>query len=752
MAIHVEDHPLEYADFEGTIAPEQYGAGSVIVWDQGTWEPVGNPLVGMDEGKLEFLLHGQKLAGRWELIRTAKPKDTSDKWILFKKRDQWARPLDEFDVVSAFPDSVFAQPLMPYKAVAKLPNADADRRTPSHAAKRVATPMHLSPQLATPTTSLPGGDGWIIEPKFDGYRILVRILDSKVALLTRGGEDWTRKLKSLVPEIEKLGVSEGWLDGEIVVLRDGLPDFNALQNAIGSRNNDEIIYFVFDLPYWEGRDIRRTPLSIRRLEVARLLDGKSDRVRFSESFNGPPDRVFQAACELGLEGLMFKRADSPYTSTRSPDWLKAKCRLRQEFVICGFTDREGAPSQVGSLLLGVQDEGVLQFAGSVGTGWTGETAASLRARLARIQDRSAPFDADTMRRRRWARGSKTRTVHWVNPGLVAEVEFAEWTADGQVRQASFKGIRMEKPVKEVKREAVKVAAGERPSSVNVTHPDRVVDAASGIRKVDLVRYYESVANWMLPHLVARPVALLRAPDGIAEKVFFQKHGESTGLPGLTVHPSSLWRGHEALLTVDSAEALVAAAQLNVVEFHTWNSTVATLHRPDRVIFDLDPGEGVPWSHVREAALLVQGLLSELALHAWVKTSGGKGLHVVVPLAPELDYKTVKSFSQAVVRHLAKTLPQRFVDKSGAGNRKGKVFVDYLRNGIGQTTVAAFSARARPGMGVSMPIPWSQLPEVRSGDQWNVHNAREYLSFQSEDPWSDFWRTPQTLATAIDRLG
>ncbi|SDC73301.1 ATP-dependent DNA ligase LigD phosphoesterase module /ATP-dependent DNA ligase LigD polymerase module [Cupriavidus sp. YR651] len=751
MAIHVEDHPLDYANFEGTIPPKQYGAGTVIVWDHGTWEPVGDPHAGMEAGKLEFLLHGQKLAGRWELVRISRSDGAHDQWILFKKRDQWARSLAQFDVISTFPDSVIAHPLGALEAPKIVANGAAAAGASLVNAKRSKTPAHLSPQLAVPTTSLPSGGNWIIEAKFDGYRVLARIIDSRVTLLTRGGEDWTNKLKGVESEIEKLGVSEGWIDGEIVVLRDGVPDFNALQNAIKGEGNNDIVYFVFDIPYWEGKDLRRTPLSMRRAHLAQLVEGKADRVRFSESFEAPPAQVFKSACELGLEGLVLKRADSAYTSTRSPDWIKAKCKLRQEFVICGFGDRAGSRAEVGRLLLGVYDQGKLRFAGSVGTGWTGKTATELREKLEKLQVSKAAFDASEMTGTRWAQGNAAAT-HWVRQKLVAEVEFSAWTRDGRVRHASFKGLRSDKSPKDIRQEAVQVDTNVSRSAVNVTHPERVIDSASGIRKLDLVRYYESVAEWMLPHLAARPVAFLRAPDGIGKEVFFQKHLESSRLSGLTAHPKSLWPGHGALLTVDSADALAAAAQLNAVEFHTWNSTVAALRYPDRIVFDLDPGEGVSWRHVLEAAQLVQGFLTELALKAWLKTSGGKGLHVVVPLAPELDYPTVKGFSHAVVCHLAKVLPERFVAKSGAANRKGKVFVDYLRNGLGQTTVAAFSARARPGMGVSMPISWRQLSDLKGPDDWNVRNAREYLSFQRTDPWRDYWKTAQTLTVAMERLG
>lgn len=750
IAIHVEDHPVDYAAFEGTIPPKQYGAGSVIVWDNGTWEPVGDAQAGMAKGKLEFALHGQKLAGRWELVRISKPGDADDQWMLFKKRDRWARPHAEFDVITALPDSVVAHPL------GQVEERESSSASPSgtpdlSAAVRAPPPPRLAPQLATPTAKLPSGSGWIIETKFDGYRLLSRIVDARVHLITRNGHDWTRKLGGLAKEVEKLDISEGWLDGEIVVLRDGLPDFNALQNAIDSHRTESIVYFLFDIPYWEGRDLRRVPLRERRAHLARLVDARSERVRFSESFEAPADQVFQAASQLGLEGVMLKRADSAYSSSRNADWLKAKCRLRQEFVICGYGDREGAPGEVGRLMLGVYEDGQLRDAGNVGTGWDSKTAAALRTQLAKLKTDTAPFAAASKGRSRWG-SNRNSTPHWVKPSLVAEVEFAEWTPAGQVRQASFKALRSETPARDVRREAVQVEPGSTRAAVKVTHPERVIDATTGITKLDLVRYYESVADWLLPHLMARPVALLRAPDGIGGELFFQKHAETTKLPGLTEQPASLWPGHSRLLTIDSAEALAGAAQLNVVELHTWNSTAADLAHPDRVIFDLDPGEGVSWQHVQEAAILVHTLLGELGLAAWLKTSGGKGLHVVVPLVPELDYDAVKSFSRAAVLHLAKTLPQRFVARSGAGNRKGRVFVDYLRNGTGQTTAAAFSARARPGMGVSMPLSWEQLPQLKSADQWTVRNAREYLSFRTNDPWSDYWSTTQSLQDAMEALG
>ncbi|MGY2492363.1 DNA ligase D [Cupriavidus sp. CP313] len=755
MAIHVEDHPIEYAGFQGIIPPKQYGAGTVIVWDHGIWDPVGDPREGMEAGKLVFQLHGEKLAGRWELVRISKPDDTQDHWMLFKKRDEWAQSLAEYDVIKALPDSVVDKPLGPIeeREPKSSPRAPLGVEPEVDLTLAVAAelPVKLKPQLATLAASLPKGDGWIVETKFDGYRLLTRIDNGSVRLFTSGGHDWTSKFKGLAAGLKDLRASSAWLDGEIVVLKDGLPDFNALQNAIDAAQGESIVYFLFDLIYLDGKDLRKVPLSSRRAMLAQLVGESGERIRTSEHFDAPPAQIFKAACDLGLEGLMFKRRDAPYVSSRTQTWLKAKCILRQEFVVCGFTDRNAAPLEVGSLLLGYHVDGKLRSAGSVGTGWDAKTARDLWARLKALEVPSPSFDPKTVKPGRWSK----RTVgseHWVQPVLVAEVAFAEWTADGLVRQASFKGLRTDKPASGITREAAKTAASApAPSSVKVTHPERVIDPSTGLTKLDLVRYYESVADWMLPHLKDRPLSMLRAPDGIAEELFFQKHPESK-LPGLKEHDAALWPGHAALLTVDNLDALVSAAQMNVVEFHTWNSTVKRLDNPDRVIFDLDPGEDLKWPHMLEAALLVRTLLTELGLNAWLKTSGGKGLHIVVPLAQRMDYEHVKGFSKAFVQHLVRTIPARFTAKSGPSNRKGKVFVDYLRNGMGQTTVAAFSARARPGLGVSMPVSWEQLMSLKSGAQWTVATTREYLSFETNDPWAEYWSTRQTLTSAMKRLG
>ncbi|MEO5843638.1 MAG: DNA ligase D [Caldimonas sp.] len=768
MAIHVEDHPLDYASFEGTIPPRQYGAGTVIVWDRGTWVPEGDAREGMAKGKLVFRLHGEKLAGVWELVRIAKPGDKQDPWMLFKKKDAWARPLAEYDVIAALPDSVVARPLGRVETrepreprgagSAGAAQAASIAASDLSAAVRAPLPARLGPQLATLVAEAPGGD-WIVETKFDGYRLMARIDAGMAKLITRGGHDWTAKMKPLAAAVEALAIGPAWLDGEIVVMNEaGLPDFNALQNAIDNASSEAIEYFVFDLPFHDGLDLRKVPLSTRRTRLAALLDAHpSDRIRMSQALPAAPAQMLEAARRMQLEGIMIKRPDAPYASQRSETWLKLKCQLRQEFVVCGFTDRNGARGEVGSLFLATWDEGTLSYAGNVGTGWNARMARELHERLVALETKTPTLAIEAITPGRWSRRS-AGAERWVAPELVAEVLFREWTPEDHIRHAVFVALRLDKPAREVTREfadarvaGVAAVPATTTTSIKVTHPDRVIDPSTGITKLTLVRYYESIAQRMLPHLADRPVSLVRAPEGITGELFFQKHPE-TRMPGLRELDPKLWPNHSALLAVDTVDALVSAAQMNTIEFHTWNSTAKRIDQPDRVVFDLDPGEGVTWAHVQEAALLTRAMLTELGLASWLKTSGGKGLHVVAPIGPRLDYDVVKGFSQAVVTHLAKTIPARFVAKSGGSNRVGRIFVDYLRNGHGQTTAAAFSARSRPGLGVSMPVAWEQLMALKSGAQWTVATAREYLSFEQKDPWSEYWTTRQTLAEGMKTLG
>ena len=809
LAMHVEDHPVAYGTFEGTIPKGQYGAGTVIVWDNGTWEPVGDPRAGLKAGKLVFRLHGHKLAGLWELVKIGKPDERQEPWLLFKKHDEWERPHADYDVVNALPDSIVTHPLPPREdAPATAPVAAIKRagRTanavqkatsafdPStlEGARKATLPDTLSPQLATLAKSAPTHGDWLYEIKFDGYRLMTRIAKGKAAIITRGGHDWTHKMQPLAEELATLGIASGWLDGEAVVLDDkGLPHFNLLQNALDSKRSSEaIVYYVFDVPFLNGHDLREVPLHARRALLKQVIEAHGgDRVRFSDDFPANAAQVLETACSMHLEGVIAKRRDGLYTSSRSTDWLKLKCQARQEFVIGGFSDRSDNAKAVGALTLGYyDDQGVLQYAGRVGTGWSSADAVALRTRLARLMCPKSPFPAGTTRSTRWMTRPAAED-HWVKPQLVAEISFAEWTPDGSVRHASYQGLREDKDAKSVGREKAKAppetdepaqkaapakartskeasasaapaVKATRPASakagtaevegVRITHPERVIDVSTGHTKLDLARYYASIAEFMLPHLKSRPVSLVRAPEGVAGELFFQKHADVRTMPGMKDLPD-LWEGHGPLLEVPSAQALIAAAQMNVIEFHTWNSVKQKVDKPDRMIFDLDPGEGVTFAMVREGADLMRALLDGLGLKCWLKTSGGKGLHVVVPMSARLDYDTVKTFSQQIVQHMARTIPQRFVAKSGPTNRVGKIFVDYLRNGFNATTAAAFSARARPGLGVSIPIAWDELPEMKSGANWTISDARDRMSFQRADPWADYWSCKQTMTAAMKAL-
>jgi bifunctional non-homologous end joining protein LigD len=601
-------------------------------------------------------------------------------------------------------------------------------------------PASLSPELATLVDKPLPGD-WVYEIKFDGYRMLAR-LDAAggVRIVTRRGNDWTQRFDALRRELSAAGLPPGWYDGEIVVLDEsGKPNFNALQNAIEGGRNDAIVFYLFDVPYCDGNDLRRVPVEERRALLQSLLK-ETPRLRFSQEVGGDAASILQSACQLGLEGVIGKRRGSIYVQRRSDDWIKLKCTQRQEFVIGGFTwPDDSRPNGIGALLVGTRDgDGELQYAGKVGTGYTGEVSAALRQRLDAMAQNKRPFAGST---------GHDRHATWVRPELVCEVTYNEWPEGGSLRHASFKGLREDKPADLVQREQPRATEATK---LKVTHASRVIDASTGLTKLDMVRYYVEVARWALPHLKGRPAYIRRAPLGISEPMIFQQHPE--GLRGLRGTAPELWPGHAPALSFERAEDLFAAAQLGMIELHTWNSTAAAIDRPDRLVFDLDPGEDVGWPQIQEGALLLRALLRELGLESWLKTTGGKGLHLFVPLVPEHGYETAKDFSEAVVQHMARTIPQRFVAKSGPRNRVGRIFIDYLRNGWVQSTAEAFSARARPGLGVSMPIRWEELTGIAGGDHWNIVSALTHLHKQKADPWAGYWKKPQRLDGAMKKLG
>lgn len=760
MAVQVEDHPMAYNRFEGQIPAGQYGAGKVIIWDKGTWTPVGNPATGYRQGKLKFRLDGHKLRGNWTLVRMhGRAQEKQPPWLLIKEHDAFEKPAAEFNVVEAMPDSVKDLPMPPAPADGDASTVLRHAALAKGKAKKVALPASLSPPLATlvdrPPADLPQ---WLFELKFDGYRLLARVERKRVRLFTRNGHDWTDKMPELVAALKMLPLQSGWLDGEIVMMDDrDAPSFQLLQNAFDGSGTAGIVYYLFDMPFHNGRDLRALPVVERRALLQEVLAGHSaDCLRFSEAFEADPDQLVASACKIGFEGVIGKRKAAPYHARRTSDWIKLKCSYRQEFVIGGYTDPKNTRAGLGSLLLGVHDDqGKLQYAGNVGSGFSDQTLVRLKEQLQALHTGTCPFANPR---------EIEKKAHWVSPKLLAEVSFAEWTGTHRIRQAVFHGLRADKPARAIVREEPRHAAHKATSmqpksttqaadvgALRVTHPERVIDPSTGVTKIDLVRYYATVAPLMLEHLKSRPVSLVRAPAGIEGEKFFQKHHEGPSMPGIAQLATALDPGHPPLLEVAQAKGLLSAAQMNVIEFHTWNGKKDRIDRPDRMTFDIDPGEGVAWQQVQEAALLVRSMLEELALPSFLKTSGGKGLHVVVPIKRLHDWDTVKGFSEAVVRHLAQTIPERFVAKSGPRNRVGKIFVDYLRNGRGATTACAWTARARPGMGISVPVKWLELEVLTSGAHWTVQTVQQRLRI-GNSAWEGYASAAKSLASAIKAIG
>ena len=751
MAVHVEDHPIAYNRFEGRIPPGQYGAGKVIIWDKGRWVPLGDPAKALRSGKLEFELHGHKLHGRWTLVRMHGRRDEKQEpWLLIKGHDEFEHPGDDFSIVDAAPDSVARLP----------PPKDAPAAAPTPAqvvagtAPRHAPPTTLAPMLATLVDRPPAdATDWLFEFKFDGYRLLAHIGPRHgVRLMTRNGHDWSKKLPHLADALGALELEPGWLDGEIVVPGErGASDFQALQNAFDNTHTERVQYHLFDLPFYAGRDLRSLPLEQRRALLQILLTEVDSPLHFSEAFDAKPKDLIASACKLGLEGLIGKRRDSAYAGGRSRDWIKLKCSQRQEFVVGGWTEPQGSRSGLGALLLGVHDaDGALRYAGKVGGGFDERGLAALRAKLDKLAAKRRPFADAT---------DSDREAHWVKPSLVAEVSFSAWTRDGRLRHPVFHALRSDKPAKAIVREQPQHALGPDaeqvapglPAQLRVSHPERVIDPGSGTTKIDLVRYYAQAAPLMMEHLRERPVALLRAPQGIRRAMFFQKHVQAGEIEGLRLLDPALDPGHPPLIEVALPLGIVQAAQMNVIEFHSWNALRTRIDRPDRLCFDLDPGEGVGWAEIRQGAELLRALLDELGLVGFLKTSGGKGLHVVVPIKRLAGWDATRGFAQAVVQHMAATLPQSFVAKSGPKNRVGKIFIDYLRNGFGATTVCAWSARARPGLGVSVPVAWDELAELDSAAHWTVGNIGPRLTLGNR-PWARYAHSARGLGPAMKRLG
>jgi bifunctional non-homologous end joining protein LigD len=613
-------------------------------------------------------------------------------------------------------------------------------------------PAWVVPQLATLVAAAPAGGEWVHEIKLDGYRILARIERGHARLLTRNRLDWTDRFPAVAEAAGALPVKEALLDGEIVAFdRAGGSSFQALQQGAEGLKGRSLAYVAFDLLFLDGRDLRAQPLIERKKALARILRGRRGRIRYSEHFDAPGVEVYERACGMGLEGIVSKRKDAAYTSGRGQSWLKVKCVARQEFVIGGYTDPEGARAEFGSLLLGVHDrDGRLVYAGRVGTGFTQATLEALGRRLRQLEQRTSPFSPDGPR-------PPARGAHWIKPVLVGEVAFTEWTRDGLLRHPAFEGLREDKPAAQVVREAPRAAPARRiaggsgadvaVAGVHLTHPGRVLYREQAITKLGLARYYEAVADFIVPHVADRPLSLVRCPEGAGGQCFYQKHA-GPGIPAEVKRVRIRERGGAtaAYPYVDDLPGLVALAQIGVLEIHPWGARVGRIDRPDRLVLDLDPAPGVPWSRVVEGAQAIRDVLAGLNLVGFVKTTGGKGLHVVVPLRPEAGWDALHALGEGIGTELVRRAPDRYTINPLKAARRGRVFIDYLRNVRGATAVAAYSPRARPGAPVSTPMGWSELEGPARPADFTVQSVPRRLAALRKDPWADFFSVDQAITS------
>jgi bifunctional non-homologous end joining protein LigD len=757
LAIQTEDHPMEYGDFEGTIPEGEYGAGTVMLWDEGEWEPSGDPDEGFKVGKLKFRLHGERLNGGWTLVRMRGRKgEKHANWLLIKERDETARE-DGDARLEAEDTSVRSGRIMRAitegqavwssrqgrKAATRPKDSSSAEAKSSTRVGSARLPKFVSPHLATLVDTAPEGDNWLHEIKYDGYRILAAVAGGKAAVRTRKGIDWTDKFLAIADAIRDLPCRSAQIDGEVAVADDaGRTDFGALQNAL-STGKGGIGYYVFDLLSLDGNDLRDTPLLERKARLKALLGRhRTDVLRYCDHVAGHGSEVFEQACELGLEGIISKRADASYRSGRTRNWLKVKCAMGQEFVVVGWSPSTVTGRAFSSLLLGVHQGDGLRYAGRVGSGFSDSDLEAI-GKLLNALERKTPAAEGVPKQ-------LARKARFVRPDLVVEIALRGWTGENRIRQGSFKGLRTDKPACEIARESsvspgtsVMEREDERTvAGIHITNPDRVLYPEQGVTKQSLVDYYLAVADRMLPHVVNRPLALVRCPSGHDQECFFQKHA-SPGFPdafkAVAIKEKST---KDAYLYIDGVGGLVAAAQMGVLEIHLWGCRTDKVERPDRLVFDLDPDEGIPFDRVKDAARDLRGRLDELGLTSFPLATGGKGLHIVVPLIPSHDWDDHKAFAEAIARLMAEESPDRYVAVASKTRRRGKIFIDYLRNGRGASSIAPYSSRAKAGAPVALPVSWRTLGRVKGARLARVSEARKVV--RRKDPWEGYFDVHQAL--------
>nr|WP_295887819.1 DNA ligase D [uncultured Devosia sp.] len=774
LAVRVEDHPLDYGGFEGTIPEGEYGGGTVMLWDEGTWEPLGDPHEALESGDLKMRIHGHRMKGEWVLVhmkgRDSKRKSGPDRenWLLIKHRDDYAK--DHETLTERFTKSVstgrdldgIAKGLKARKTSATPDDAiwhsgedkAVDNPVPAKPkGKASRLPAFRAPQLATLVTAVPEGSDWVFEMKYDGYRCMAAISGDQVRLFTRTGKDWTTQFQAIVPPLTRITKGTALIDGELCAFDDkGRTDFSTLKDHLS--NGGPLIFFAFDLLEEDGENLTGLPLVDRKQRLEKLL-GKiesSSLVQFSAHVTGNGQKVFDTICREGHEGIIAKQANAPYRGERNRSWLKIKCSKRQEFVIAGWSP-SAKKKTFASLLLGTWEDGRLVYRGRVGTGFNMESAHQLQQQLDSRARRTNPF-ASVPR-------PIARNARWVAPELVAEIGYTEFTPDGILRHPSFLALREDKPAGDVrldKPEATPkaataaldgkagVAAAEA-AGIKLTSPDRVVYPGQGVTKADLVAYYAAVSERMLPYVAKRPLSLLRCPQGRTKYCFFQKH-DTGGFPdamnSLLIAEKD---GEKAdYFYIDDLAGLIAGTQMNVLEWHLWGSLTKNVEKPERIIFDIDPDEGLGFEHIRAAATDIRDELAALGLESYALVSGGKGIHVIAPLRPITEWDEVKGFCKAFAQRLADKYPDRFTANIRKVNRKDKLFIDYLRNERGATAIAPWSSRSRRGAPAAVPISWPELDTIKAANQFTLADAAERA--QKPDPWKGYFDTTQSITKAM----
>ncbi|WP_395820400.1 DNA ligase D [Devosia sp.] len=736
FAAATEDHPIDYIDFEGVIPEGEYGGGPMIVWDTGDWAPMGDPRADLKKGAFKFRLWGDKLKGGWMLTRLkGKPEDKGKEgWLLFKEHDT---AMDtKTDILTARPESVKTGRHIEELVAPPPPPARPAKLQPGRVTGAVKAPMpdRVELQLANPVAEPPKGAGWVHEIKFDGYRTLAMVTGGKTKLITRGGLDWTKRYGDLPQAFADLNCREAVIDGEIVVLDNkGVSRFADLQEALSSGAGSKLVYYAFDLLHLDGYDLRKAPLVKRKDMLARLLAGHltgRSAIQLSDHVEGEGDALYQRASEIGLEGIVSKRADGAYSGGRSQAWLKAKALRLGDFVIAGYS-ASSAAGGIGALAVAEWVDGELEYRGKVGTGFDASTMDALLRRLEpmRIPDRIEGLPKDILP---------------VRPSLTARIQYATRTTDNALRHAVFKGLREVELSTPLTAKRKRLISDADLAGIWVTNPTRRLFGKSGPTKLDIAVYYAAIGDYMLPHLFNRPVSLFRCPTGKLGDCFFQRHAFTGMPPTLKVFESKNSEDElKSYLTVEDAKGYLALAQFGVVEFHTWGTHEKHLDTPDRVIFDLDPGEGIAWREIVNAAVHLKGELEAMGLVPFVKTSGGKGLHIVVPIKPKLKWKQVHAASSAIATQLAATGRDTFVTVMGAENRKKRIFIDFHRNARSATAVAAYSLRARPHLPASTPLAWADLESIDSPEDLNYASLPALLT-TTGDPWAEINQSARLL--------